>query len=319
MAQATGRISFQGALGAYSHQACIEARPGMSPLPCATFEGAIDMVRSGEADLAMIPVENSTYGRVADVHQLLPESGLHIVGEHFVRVQINLLGVPGSRLDQITRAQSHSVLLGQCRGFLKEHKIARITGFDTAGAAEHVRDEADPTLGALASPLAGTIYGLDILAEGIEDNKSNTTRFLVMAPEAAPLPQDGTPVVTSFLFRVRNLPAALYKAMGGFATNGVNMVKLESYMLGGSFTATQFYADIDGHPDDPAVARAMEELGFFTSYLKVLGTYPAARDSGGVSQTVLRYSSASLTSLAGVLVVGGARARTRYYHSVCRH
>ncbi len=266
------RISFQGELGAYSHQACIEVYPDMEPLPCSTFEGAIDHVRAGTAALAMIPVENSTYGRVADVHQILPESGLHIIGEHFVRVHINLLGTEAATLDSIREASSHAVLLGQCRSFLKEHGIARITGFDTAGAAKHVREANDPHLGALASPLAGDIYGLKVLAEHIEDNKTNTTRFLVMSPDEA-WANAGDNVLTSFVFRVRNLPAALYKAMGGFATNGVNMVKLESYMVGGSFTATQFYADIEGHPEDEAVQRAMEELDYFTSYLKILGVY----------------------------------------------
>jgi len=272
----TNIISFQGEPGAYSHQACVEARPGMEAPPATTFEGAIDLVRQGRADLAMIPVENSTYGRVADVHQLLPESGLHIVGEHFVRVHINLLGVPGARLEDVRTATSHTVLLGQCRGFLKDHGIERVAGFDTAGAARHVKETGDIALAALASPLAGEIYGLDVLAGAIEDNKTNTTRFLIMAPEPVEAPDTGD-MITSFIFRVRNLPAALYKAMGGFATNGVNMVKLESYMVDGSFTATQFYADIDGHPDDPAVMRAMEELAYFTTELKILGVYPAAR------------------------------------------
>ncbi len=276
MLNQTGRISFQGELGAYSHQACVEAAPKMTPLPAPTFEGAIDMVHQGAADFAMLAVENSTYGRVADVHQLLPDSGLHIIGEHFVRVHINLLGVPGADLAGVTRAMSHTVLLGQCRTFLKERGIARLTGFDTAGAAKHVRDTGDPTLAALASPLAGEIYGLDVLAAQIEDNHTNTTRFLMMAPEPHVIPDDGR-VITSFVFRVRNIPAALYKAMGGFATNGVNMVKLESYMVNGSFTATQFYADIEGHPDDPAVQRALEELAYFTSHLHILGSYPAAR------------------------------------------
>ena len=230
MSGKTGIVSYQGEPGAYSHQACIEAVPQLEPHPMPTFEGAIDMVRAGEADLAMIPVENSTYGRVADVHQLLPESGLHIVGEHFVRVHINLLGAPGTRLEDVKRAMSHTVLLGQCRGFLKAHDIARVTGFDTAGAAKHVREAGDPSLAALASPLAGEIYGLDVLADGIEDNHHNTTRFLLMAPEPLEQPRGGD-VVTSFVFRVRNIPAALYKAMGGFATNGVNMVKLESLSL----------------------------------------------------------------------------------------
>ena len=275
MTPTPNKISFQGTLGAYSHQACVEAYPEMEPLPCATFEGAVDAVRQGEAGLAMIAVENSTYGRVADVHQLLPESGLQIIGEHFVRVHINLLGVPGATIEKTELAISHPVLLGQCRGYLKKHGIARITGSDTAGSAQHVSEVNDPSLAALASPLAAKIYGLDTLAENIEDSDKNTSRFLVMtADQIAPRPAMDGPVITSFIFQVRNLPAALYKAMGGFATNGVNMVKLESYMVNGSFTATQFYADIEGHPDDPAVQRAMEELEFFTSYLKVLGVYP---------------------------------------------
>jgi len=276
MKNRTGVISFQGELGAYSHQACLEAVPDMEVRPVSTFEGAIDMVHAGQADHAMLAVENSTYGRVADVHQLLPESGLHIIGEHFVRVHINLLGVPGAKLTDVTRAMSHTVLLGQCRGFLKSHGIARIAGFDTAGAARHVKEQEDRSLAALASPLAGEIYGLETLSAGIEDNHTNTTRFLIMAPEPEHI-APGEDIITSFVFRVRNIPAALYKAMGGFATNGVNMVKLESYMLDGSFTATQFYADIEGHPDDPAVQRAMEELSYFTSHLRVLGSYPAAR------------------------------------------
>ena len=270
-----GKISFQGELGAYSHQACREAYPDMEPLPCATFEGAIEAAREGRADLAMIAVENSTYGRVADVHQLLPESGLHIIGEHFVRVHINLLGLKGTQTAQITRALSHPVLLGQCRSFLKAHKIERIAGTDTAGSAREVIEANDPSLGALASELAGEIYGLDVLARHIEDNDTNTTRFLAMTREAS-YPQPSEDVMTSFVFRVRNIPAALYKAMGGFATNGVNMVKLESYMVGGSFAATQFYADIEGHPDDPAVARAMEELEYFTSSLRILGVYKSS-------------------------------------------
>ncbi|QHQ33922.1 prephenate dehydratase [Algicella marina] len=275
MANSKGRISYQGEPGAYGHQACREARPEYEPVPAATFEGAIDLVHQGECDLAMIAVENSTYGRVADVHQLLPESGLHIIGEHFVRVHINLLGVPGARVEDVTRAMSHPVLLGQCRGFLKPLGIERIAGYDTAGSAKHVREANDRSLAALASPLAGEIHGLDVLAAEIEDNKNNTTRFLVMArePEEQPV-DDGHRVMTSFVFRVRNIPAALYKAMGGFATNGVNMVKLESYMVGGSFTATQFFAEVEGHAEEPAVARALEELEYFTTELRILGIYP---------------------------------------------
>jgi prephenate dehydratase len=271
MGQQGGRIAFQGALGAYSHQACTEALPGWEGLPCVTFEGAIAAVREGRADLAMLPVENSTYGRVADIHHLLPESGLHIVGEHFLRVHINLLALPGVGLADVRSAMSHTVLLGQCRTFLREHGIATRVGADTAGSAEIVAKAGDRSLAALASELAGEIYGLEVLARHIEDQSNNTTRFLVMSPEPRPAPVRAA--LTTFVFRVRNIPAALYKAMGGFATNGVNMTKLESYMIDGQFTATQFYADIEGHPDEPRVRRALDELGYFTTYLQILGTY----------------------------------------------
>lgn len=270
----TNRIAFQGEPGAYSHEACRKARPGMEPLPCRTFEDVIEAVRSGEADLAMLPVENSTYGRVADIHHLLPESGLHIIEEAFVRVHISLLAVPGTRLADVREAMSHTVLLGQCRGFLRQHGIRSVTGADTAGSALHVAGRGDRSLAALASPLAAEIYGLDRLADEIEDRQNNTTRFLLMRREAD-MTRRADRMLTSFVFRVRNIPAALYKAMGGFATNGVNMTKLESYMVDGVFTATQFYADVEGHPDDPALKRALEELGYFTSMLNILGTYPA--------------------------------------------
>lgn len=270
-----GQIAFQGELGAYGHQACAQARPEMEPLPCQTFQDSVAAVRDGRADLAMLAVENSTYGRVADVHTLLPESGLFIVDEAFVRVHINLLAVPGTRLDQVTSAMSHTVLLGQCRKFLTEHGIRAVTGADTAGSAQHVAEVRDPAQAALASELAAEIYGLEVLARHIEDLDNNTTRFLVMAPELDLTRRGADTMITSFVFRVRNIPAALYKAMGGFATNGVNMTKLESYMVGGHFTATQFYADIEGHPDDPNVARAMEELAYFTDHLSILGVYPA--------------------------------------------
>ncbi len=277
---ASTKIAFQGELGAYSHQACDEVYPEMEPLPCATFEEAVAAVRAGDAELAMLPVENSTYGRVADIHSLLPDSGLYIIAEHFVPVRIQLLAPAGTGLKDVKEAWSHTVLLGQCRRFLKERGIKPITFADTAGAAKAIAEEAKPGAAALASALAGRTYGLETIASDIHDNAHNTTRFLVMSRrrvEADPL---GGPAITSFVFQVRNLPAALYKAMGGFATNGVNMVKLESYMVGGSFTATQFYADIEGHIEHTPVQRAMEELGFFTSYLKILGTYPrsAARD-----------------------------------------
>jgi prephenate dehydratase len=270
-----GRIAFQGEPGAYSHQACREAKPGMQALPCATFEDAIDAVRRGEAELAMLPVENSTYGRVADIHHLLPDSGLHIVGEAFVRVHINLLAVPGATIGDVRRAMSHTVLLGQCRDFLRKHDIRAVVGADTAGSARHVAEAADPALGALASELAGEIYGLDVLARHIEDQSNNTTRFLLMSRELDLERRGEGGMMTTFVFRVRNIPAALYKAMGGFATNGVNMTKLESYMVGGSFSATQFYADIEGHPDDRSVRLALEELDYFTSEMRLLGVYPA--------------------------------------------
>ncbi|MBK1636116.1 prephenate dehydratase [Rhodovulum adriaticum] len=273
----TRRIAFQGEPGAYSHQACQDARPEMEALPCRTFEDVIEAVRSGAADLAMLPVENSTYGRVADIHQLLPLSGLHIVDEAFVRVHINLLGLPGTPLDRIERAMSHTVLLGQCRDFLQTHGIHRVTAADTAGSAQHVAQAGDPTLGALAGDLAAEIYGLDILARHIEDHDKNTTRFLLMAREPDHSRRGDRGMMTTFVFEVRNIPAALYKAMGGFATNGVNMTKLESYMVDGSFTATRFYADIEGHPEDAPVRRALEELAYFTSYLNILGVYPADR------------------------------------------
>ncbi|MAO00639.1 prephenate dehydratase [uncultured Roseovarius sp.] len=271
----TNRIAFQGELGAYSHQACRETYPEMEALPCRTFEDAISAVREGQADLAMLPVENSTFGRVADIHHLLPESGLHIVDEAFVRVHINLLALPGVRLDEIESAMSHTMLLGQCRAFLERHGIHRVTGADTAGSARQVAEAGKPEMAALASELAGEIYGLDVIARHIEDQGNNTTRFLVMAREPDFSQRGDNGMMTTFVFQVRNIPAALYKAMGGFATNGVNMTKLESYMVGGSFTATQFYADIEGHPDDPAVARALDELDYFTSNVTILGVYPA--------------------------------------------
>ncbi|MDA7758669.1 prephenate dehydratase [Amylibacter sp.] len=273
MSDTTVKIAFQGVLGAYSHQACFEAYPEANVLPYNSFQAAIDAVSSGNADLAMLPVENSTYGRVADIHQLLPNSGLHIIGEHYVRVHINLLGLKGSKLSDIKSAMSHTVLLGQCRNYLKKHNIESITGVDTAGSAEIVSKNQNLNQAALASELAGKIYGLDVLARHIEDESNNTTRFLVMSPNSKSIKIKENRIKTSLVFRVRNIPAALYKAMGGFATNGVNMVKLESYMVDGSFTATQFYLDIIGHPDEPAVKRAMEELSYFTTDIKILGVY----------------------------------------------
>lgn len=276
----TNRIAFQGEPGAYSHEACRDARPDMEALPCRTFEDVIEAVKTGEADLAMLPVENSTYGRVADIHRLLPHSGLHIIDEVFVRVHINLLAVPGATLDDITEAHSHLVLLPQCAGFLKENNIRGRVSPDNARAAREVAEVGDIHSAALASELAGEIYGLNVLARHIEDQGNNTTRFLVMSPNADESRRGKQGMITSFVFQVRNIPAALYKAMGGFATNGVNMIKLESYMVDGSFTATQFYADIEGHPDDANVQLAMDELGYFTTNVEILGVYPAARERG---------------------------------------
>lgn len=271
----TNKIAFQGEPGAYSHEACRNARPNMEALPCRTFEDAIEAVKTGKAGLAMLPVENSTYGRVADIHSMLPRSGLHIIEESFVRVHINLLGVPGAQVSDVKQAMSHTVLLGQCKAFLQHHGIHRVTGADTAGSARHVSEANEPALAALASPLAGEIYGLELLASHIEDNSNNTTRFLIMSPDADTSPRGKHGMITSFVFQVRNIPAALYKAMGGFATNGVNMTKLESYMVDGSFTATQFYADIEGHPEDSNVALALDELSYFTTNIEILGVYPA--------------------------------------------
>lgn len=273
--QAGGRIAFQGELGAFSHQACREVFPMLAPMPCPTFEDAITAVKSGEAQLAMLPVENSLYGRVADIHHLLPESGLYIIGEHFLPIRLQLMALPGAKIDQITEAQSHTVALGQCRNFLKRRNIRPVTGGDTAGSAKQLAEDRTMGRAAIASRLAAEIYGLDILAEDIEDASHNTTRFLVMSRQKLEADPQGGAAMTSFVFRVKNTPAALYKAMGGFATNGVNMTKLESYMVGGAFTATQFYAEIEGHTDEERVSRAFEELGYYTSYLKVLGVYPA--------------------------------------------
>ncbi len=270
------RIAFQGELGAYSHQACVQARPGSEPVPCVTFEDVVEMTRSGEVDLGMLAVENSTYGRVADVHSLLPRAGLHIIDEAFVRVHVNLLGVKGAKVEDVVDAYGHVVILPQCASFLKTHGIRGKVSSDNARAAREVAEAGDKSRGALASELAAEIYGLDVLARHIEDHKNNTTRFLVMSRDID-LSRRSDEMITSFTFRVRNIPAALYKALGGFATNGVNMTKLESYMVGGSFTATEFYADIEGHPDDPAVALALDELRYFTTNVSILGVYPVNR------------------------------------------
>ncbi len=267
-------IAFQGQLGAYSHLACIEAFPEMAPLPCESFEDTFKAVGDGRAVRAMIPVENSLAGRVADIHRLLPESRLHIVAEHFQRVMHYLLAPPGATLAGLKTVHSHIHALSQCRRLIGELGLKAVTHVDTAGAAAEVAARNDPTESVIASELAGDIYGLETVKSGIEDAEHNTTRFLVMAGEPAdPDPASG-PVMTTFVFRVRNVPAALYKTLGGFATNGVNMVKLESYMLDGTFTATQFYADVEGHPSQEPVRLALEELGFFSRQVTILGVYP---------------------------------------------
>jgi prephenate dehydratase len=268
-------VAFQGAPGAYSHQAVREAFPDRLPLPCASFEDAIEAVQAGRAGVAMIPIENSLHGRVADIHFLLPESGLSIVGEHFVRVRHCLLAL--GEKSQLREVKSHVQALGQVRRHLRAWGIAPVQFFDTAAAAAAVAGEGDPATGAIASRLAGELYGLNILAEGVEDADHNTTRFVVLSREAA-VPPLGIPAMTSFNFEVRSVPAALFKALGGFATNGVNMTKLESYLRDGKFSQAEFYAEIEGSPLEPPVQRAMEELTFFTNWVKVIGTYPRARD-----------------------------------------
>ena len=269
------RVAFQGEPGAYANLAACEALPHATAVPRPTFDDAVAAVRDGETELAIIPVENSLHGRIADIHHLLPEAGLYIVGEHFHRVRHQLLGVKGAALDGLKTVLSQRPALGQCRKLIRDMKLTAQNWHDTAGAARHVAELNDPTVAAIASGLAAEIYGLDILKPDVEDEPHNMTRFLIMAHEPDDAPLDSGPVVTTFVFRVRNVPAALYKAMGGFATNGVNMTKLESYQLGGSFNATQFYADIEGHPQEHNVRLALEELRFFTSKLTILGVYPA--------------------------------------------
>ena len=268
-------IAFQGEPGAYSHLACTIAYPALTPLPCAAFEDAFAAVNEGRAQLAMIPIENSVAGRVADIHHLMPASRLHIIGEFFARVNHHLLAVKGATLDDVKIVRSHVHALGQCRNFIRNNNLKSAVTADTAGAAAEVAAKGDKSLGAIASELAGGIYGLQSLAANIEDAEHNTTRFLVMARDALEFDPRSGPCITSFVFRVRNVPAALYKAMGGFATNGVNMTKLESYQIGGAFAATQFYADVEGHPEETGLRLALEELDFFSREVRILGVYPA--------------------------------------------
>jgi prephenate dehydratase len=269
-------IAFQGSPGAYSDLACRNAYPNFRTLPCPTFEAAIDAVREGAATLAMLPCENSLAGRVPDIHHLLPESGLYVVGEAFQRVEHCLLAPKGATLAKLKRAHSHAVALGQVRKVLKELNLEAVVEADTAGAAEQVAAWNNHEDCAIASSLAAELFGLEILRANVEDAAHNTTRFYVMSRTARTISPDAPGLMTTFVFRVRNVPAALYKALGGFATNGVNMTKLESYMLGGHFAATQFLCDVDGHPEQPGLRRALEELSFFSSEVRVLGVYRAA-------------------------------------------
>jgi prephenate dehydratase len=270
------RVVFQGEPGANSHIACVEMFPDAEPVPQPTFEHCFQAIESGEAEFGMIPIENSLAGRVADIHHLLPTSNLSIIGEYFLPVHHQLLGVPGATIDELEVVQSHVHALGQCRRMIRELGVAAEVAADTAGSARFVAELGDPTRAALAPRLAAEIYGLKILRENVEDEDHNTTRFVILSREALrPAARNG-PVITSFIFRVRNVPAALYKALGGFATNNVNMTKLESYQLGGKFFATLFYADIEGHPDDHSVALALEELEFFSAEFRIVGVYPAS-------------------------------------------
>ena len=262
-------IVYQGEPGAYSHLACSQFFPTHTPVACASFAKAFDAVRSGQAELAMIPVENTVAGRVSDIYHLLPEGGLHIVGERYLPVHHQLLGRPGAKLSDIRTARSHHMALGQVRNFLSANSIDAVIDVDTAGAARKVSQGEDKTVSAVASSLSAKIYGLDVLASNIEDADHNTTRFIALADEPI-LPAVDVPSVSSFVFRVRSVPSALYKALGGFASNGLNLTKLESYMVGGSFKAAQFYADVEGHIDSPAMKNALEDLAFFSEHIRWL-------------------------------------------------
>jgi prephenate dehydratase len=275
MSDTSNTIAFQGAPGAFSDLACRDARPTMATLPCRSFEDAFAAVHGGRAAETMIPIDNSVAGRVADIHHLLPDSGLHIVAEHFQRVNLHLLGLEGTDISKLTHVHSHIHALNQCRNLIRELGVQPVVHMDTAGAAADVAAAGNRTQAAIASELAGDLDGLVSLKANIEDAEHNTTRFVIMAPTPAVPDANSGPVITTMVFRVRNVPAALYKAMGGFATNGVNMTKLESYLVGGHFSAAQFYADIEGHPEHRNVRLALEELDFFTHEVHILGVYPA--------------------------------------------
>jgi prephenate dehydratase len=268
-------IVFQGELGANSHIACNEAYPGYTPMPCPTFEDALVAVANGKANLGMIPIENSVAGRVSDIHHLMPTAGLHIIAEHFLPIRNQLMAPKGATLKGLRTVESHIMALGQCRNYIRRLGIKAVVAADTAGAAKEVAERGDTTRAAIASRLAAKIYGLHILAENVEDESHSTTRFIVLSREGRRPRRGNGMVLTTFVFQVRNIPAALYKAMGGFATNRVNMTKLESYMIEGNFFATQFYADVEGHPEDPNLKLALEELAFFSKELTILGVYPA--------------------------------------------
>lgn len=271
----SNRIAFQGEYGANSDMACRDVFPTMDPLPCPTFEDAFNALENGDADLAMIPIENTLAGRVADIHHLLPESRLHIIGEYFMPIRFQLMVLPGVDKDEIKTVHSHIHALGQCRKIIRSNGWKPVVAGDTAGAAKLVSEKGDRSMAALAPRLASSLYGLDIIAENVEDSDNNVTRFVVLSRDEQ-WAKRTTPeevIVTTFVFNVRNIPAALYKAMGGFATNGINMTKLESYQIGGKFVATQFYADIEGHPEDESVRHALEELKFFSEKVRILGVY----------------------------------------------
>jgi prephenate dehydratase len=275
MVSTTNRIAFQGDFGANSDMACRDMFPTMEPLPCPTFEDAFTALESGEADLAMIPIENTLAGRVADIHHLLPESRLHIIGEYFMPIRFQLMVMPGVKQDEIRTVHSHIHALGQCRKIIRANGWKAVVAGDTAGAAKLVAERGDRSMAALAPRLAAGLYGLEILQENVEDSEHNVTRFVVLSRDEKWVKRNSPDelIVTTFVFNVRNIPAALYKAMGGFATNGINMTKLESYQIGGKFVATQFYADIEGHPEDAPVRRALEELRFFSEKVRILGSY----------------------------------------------
>ena len=278
MSDASRKIAFQGYPGAYSHMACQAVKPNMDPIACASFEDMLNEVQEGRAALAMVPVENSTAGRVADIHHLLPESGLHIIGEHFQRVNHHLLAPRGSQMDKLKTVRSHAQGLAQCRQHIRELGLTPIMHADTAGAAKDVANAGDPTIAAVASRLAAQIYDLEIMVDSLEDDKKNTTRFLVMGTNPV-VPEIGdVRMITTLVFQLRSVPAALYKALGGFATNGINLTKLESYLRPGISERAQFYMDVEGHIDEPAMLNAMEELRFYCmkDEVKVLGSYAAS-------------------------------------------